>query len=198
MFAPWEILISKNLKFMGMEERMENLDGCQIPCLPKIAEGEIEDRDQPLKLRLKRKFAKSWNYQVKIRLKKIDKKVSKFINRFNAEKTATLPQTIESTMVPFQVGDRVRVRSKQEIEATLDRWHELKGCAMLPEMWQYCDTTQRVFKVMERFLDERDYKVKKTKGIILLENVMCSGTPVFGQCDRSCLFFWREEWLEKI
>ena len=177
---------------------MANLDGCQIPCLPKIAEGEIEDRDQPLKLRLKRKFAKPWNYQVKIRLKKIDKKVAKFISRFTAEPIVTVPENAENTRDPLQVGDGVRVKSKEEIEATLDRWHELKGCAMLPEMWAYCDTTQQVYKVMERFLDERDYKVKKTKGIILLESVMCSGTPVFGRCDRSCFFFWREEWLEKI
>jgi hypothetical protein len=51
---------------------------------------------------------------------------------------------------------------------------------------------------MERFLDERDYKVKKARGIILLEGVICRGTPVFGRCDRCCYLFWREEWLEKI
>jgi hypothetical protein len=51
---------------------------------------------------------------------------------------------------------------------------------------------------MERFLDERDYKVKKAKGIVLLKDVICHGTPVFGRCDRCCHLFWRVEWLEKI
>jgi hypothetical protein len=27
---------------------------------------------------------------------------------------------------------------------------------------------------------------------------MCQGTKDFGRCDRSCFFFWREEWLEKL
>jgi len=47
-------------------------------------------------------------------------------------------------------------------------------------------------------MDERDYKVKKARGVILLENVICTGTPTFGACDRCCFLFWREEWLEKV
>ena len=85
-----------------------------------------------------------------------------------------------------------------EILETLDPFNELKGCAFLPEMHQYCGTKQVVFKSMERFIDERDYKPKKTHGIILLENVICNGTPLYGKCDRCCFLFWREEWLEKI
>jgi hypothetical protein len=65
-------------------------------------------------------------------------------------------------------------------------------------MEQYCGTTQRVFRRMERFVDERDLRVKKSRGIVLLEGVMCEGTAEFGPCDRSCLVFWREEWLEKL
>jgi hypothetical protein len=65
-------------------------------------------------------------------------------------------------------------------------------------MWQYCGQEFRVLKVMERFLDERDYKVKKVRNLVLLENVICHGTTVFGQCDRCCHLFWRSEWLEKI
>ncbi len=61
-----------------------------------------------------------------------------------------------------------------------------------------CGTTQRVLQPMERFLDERDYKVKKVKGLVLLAGVICRGTPVFGRCDRCCHLFWRQEWLEKI
>jgi hypothetical protein len=68
----------------------------------------------------------------------------------------------------------------------------------MPEMIQYCGTFQRVLKRMQRFVDERDLRVKKASGIILLAGVMCQGTADFGSCDRSCLYFWREEWLEKV
>jgi len=55
-----------------------------------------------------------------------------------------------------------------------------------------------VFKTLSRFFDERDYQIRRAKGIILLEGVMCQGTALYGPCDRSCFYFWREEWLEKI
>ena len=95
-------------------------------------------------------------------------------------------------------GITVRVKSKKEIKATLNKWNELKGCMFMEEMSKYCGTEQRVLKHVKRFLDERDYRVKKCKGIVLLENIICQGTIDFGPCDRSCFFFWREEWLEKI
>ncbi len=68
----------------------------------------------------------------------------------------------------------------------------------MPEMAQYCGTHQRVLKPLARFVDERDLSVKTARGIVLLEGVTCSGTADFGPCDRSCLFFWREEWLEQV
>jgi len=98
----------------------------------------------------------------------------------------------------LNAGDLVRVRSREEIEATLDRWGSLKGCGFLKEMAGYCGTTQRVLKRVERFIDERDYRLKKAGGIVLLEGLLCSGTATTGRCDRACFFFWREEWLEKL
>lgn len=95
-------------------------------------------------------------------------------------------------------GDWVRIKSKKEIEQTLDEWRRLKGCAFMKEMWQFCGTEQRIFKKVRQFMDERDYVIKKTKGIYLLDNVYCDGAKDFGPCDRSCFYFWREEWLEKL
>jgi hypothetical protein len=95
-------------------------------------------------------------------------------------------------------GQLVRVKSREEIQATLDRWNYLKGCGFMEEMWPYCGTTQRVLKPVERFLDERDYRVKKTRGIVLLEGLQCEGTMDYGRCDRSCYYFWREEWLDPV
>ena len=169
---------------------MTRFDGCQIPCLPFMAEGRIAPDPQPLVQRLKRSLAVPWNYYVKRWFKTAYREIVD-----GKAQNKALPLSATNVL---KVGDRVRVRSWQEIESTLDPFKELKGCAFLPEMKQFCETTQTVFQVMERFLDERDYKVKKVNGIVLLEAVICRGTPVFGRCDRCCHLFWRVEWLEKV
>lgn len=99
---------------------------------------------------------------------------------------------------PLKQGDLVRVRSKEEIEGSLNHSRRLKGCSFPPEMVQYCNTIQRVVKPVKRFIDERDLKVRRTSGVVLLENVTCQGLASFGRCDRNCYLFWREEWLEKV
>lgn len=175
---------------------MTRLEGCQLPNLPGIAEGYVKVGPQPLKMRIKRSLAVPWNYYVKKNLKRILLMMSNLKSRW-VSKPVEKP-IVTSSAYALMAGDLVRVRSREEIQATLNTWKELKGCAFLDTMWQYCDSTQRVHRRMERFLDERDYKVKKSKGIILLEGIYCDGTPVFGPCDRSCLLFWREEWLENI
>ncbi len=176
---------------------MSGISECQIPSLPRFSEGSIDPEPQPFVKRIKRALARPWNYHVKKWLKRID---HAFVNLSHAKNLdcKQLDAKENHPAVILQAGDWVRVRSRQEIEATLDRWKELKGCAFLEYMGQYCSTTQQVLQPMERFLDERDYKVKKAKGIVLLKDVICHGTPVFGRCDRCCHLFWRVEWLEKI
>jgi hypothetical protein len=175
---------------------MTHLDGCQIPCLPRMADGLAEVGPQPLAKRLKRALAVPWNYYVKRWLKQLyrflmDARVKFFMGGSSSPEP-------RSKSANLQAGDWVRVRPLEDIQETLNPWKELKGCAFLPYMVDYCGTTQQVLQPVERFLDERDYKVKKAKGVVLLEGVICRGTPVFGRCDRCCHLFWREEWLEKI
>jgi hypothetical protein len=95
-------------------------------------------------------------------------------------------------------GDMVRVKSKEEIRKTLDRWDQLKGCGMMDDMWSYCGTRQRILKCVTKFLDERDYLMKKCNGLVTIEGAICHGAKDFGPCDRCCHYFWRVEWLEKI
>jgi hypothetical protein len=136
---------------------------------------------------LKRILKRRWRYMVNFIHEAEHAKGS--INCYGEKQS--FAQTLESR-------DLVRVRSREDIQATLDRWNQLKGCSFMEEMWLYCGTIQRVYKKVERFMDERDYLVKRCKGIVLLEGVMCEGTKDFGQCDRSCFYFWKEEWLEKL
>jgi hypothetical protein len=97
----------------------------------------------------------------------------------------------------LKAGDQVRVRSLEEIKATLDSNGKTKGCYFMPSMKPYCGSVQRVLKSVERFCDEGEMQAKKCKGIVLLEGLMCQGNEKTGRCDRSCFYFWREEWLEK-
>jgi hypothetical protein len=164
---------------------------CQIPNLPTISTGPVYNEPLPAKIRFKRKFAKIWNYILKPQVRKS----MKTLDLWTGKAAPEIPCTPSTAL---KEGDLVRVKPREEIEPSLDRWKELKGCAFLEYMWQYCGTSHRVLKVMERFLDEKDYKVKKCKGIVLLDGVICHGTPAFGRCDRCCHLFWRVEWLEKI
>jgi hypothetical protein len=99
---------------------------------------------------------------------------------------------------PLQAGDWVQVKAWEEVYPTLNRWNQYKGCGFMPEMRPYCGTKQRVLKRVERFLDERDYKMKNARGIVILESIHCPGVTELGRCDRGCYFFWREEWLQKL
>jgi hypothetical protein len=173
---------------------MTNFDGCQLPCVPKMSIGRAPSTEQTFIGRIKRFLAVPWNYYVKPWIKR----AYYASTRKDGDSPAQAAAKHFAPAVPFEQGDWVRVRSHEEILSTLDPFKELKGCAFLPYMAQYCGTKQRVFRVMRFFLDERDYKRKKVRGVILLENVFCTGTPAFGECDRSCLLFWREEWLEKV
>jgi hypothetical protein len=173
---------------------MSNLDGCQLPSVPKFSTGLAESTEIFTVGRIKRMLAVPWNRHVKRWLKQVYYTSLRLRGVASAQKAA---QGLAPT-TPFKTGDLVRVRSRDEIESTLDPFKELKGCAFLPDMYQYCGTQQRVLRSMRHFMDERDYRLKKVRGVILLENVICTGTPTFGACDRCCFLFWREEWLERI
>jgi hypothetical protein len=173
---------------------MSNFDGCQLQCVPKFSIGRAQDPERSFIKRIKRFLAVPWNKYVKKWLKQ-----AYYMSiRRSGVSTAQIAASKFAPASPFMDGEIVRVRSREEIRATLDPFNELKGCAFLQKMYPYCDTQQRVFRSMHSFLDERDYKLKKVRGVILLENIMCNGAAAFGQCDRCCFLFWREEWLEKI
>ncbi|MEO0248205.1 MAG: hypothetical protein ABIN58_01430, partial [candidate division WOR-3 bacterium] len=144
---------------------------CQIPCLRRVAEGlaEVppESVGRRVKLIIRRRLSPGKERAFKNR-------TNDLINRFcqltgRNTKPCAFPGT--EKQVPLRAGDLVRVRSRQEIEATLNHWRQLKGCTFMPEMAEYCGTTQRVLKPMQRFVDERDLRVKKSNGIVLLEGV---------------------------
>lgn len=167
---------------------------CQIQSVPHIAE-PAEKRDESklpatrrVKLFLKRRLSPQFKRSLK---RKVDEIVVG-ARQMTGQKDTPGDLPAQPAVEHLKAGDRVRVRTKEEIQATLNIWKERNGCAFMEDMAQYCGTTQRVFKPVRRFIDERDYTEKKARGVVLLEGVICQG------CDRACFYFWREEWLEKI
>lgn len=173
---------------------------CQIQSVSRIhpCEDGNETARLPLgkrmRLAMRRRISPHWRRK----LKKTFTNLVLRLRKGDRNKIAPTHADARCASLGLKAGDRVRIRSREEIQGTLNRWGELKGCGFMTEMWQFCGTEQRVLKPVERFVDERDYQVKKARGVILLEGVTCHGTEFYGPCDRSCFLFWREEWLEKI
>lgn len=170
-----------------------NIPKCQKHLLKSLQEPEGRIIPPPLAFRLRRGITDRLNPRQK-------RMVKKQLNRLFSSSGGgwPLPSGNEASSDAFEPGDRVRVRSLEEIEKTLDIFGQRKGCALMEEMKPYCGTTQRVLKPVTRFVDERSQALKKGRGMVLLENAICEGTRRFGPCDRSCFYFWRVEWLEKI
>ena len=124
---------------------------------------------------------------------------SKKQNKITSEKIA-VDNSTTSLSSTFKEGDIVRIRSKEEILRTLDKNNRLKGCLFMDEMWQYCETEHKILKKVNNFYDEANYRMCKTRNTVLLDGIHCSGHfERYNQsCDRYCLLFWKEEWLEKI
>lgn len=100
--------------------------------------------------------------------------------------------------IPTERGAVVRVRKADEIRATLDDDNKRHGCMFIGEMYQYSDRTFRVFKRIDAFYDEAKKRMCRTRNIVALEGVHCSGRQRLYKrsCDRACFFFWHTDWLE--
>lgn len=53
----------------------------------------------------------------------------------------------------MRVGDRVEVRSKEEILATLDSNGRLEGLPFMPQMFEYCGQGFQIFKSAHKTCD---------------------------------------------
>lgn len=98
----------------------------------------------------------------------------------------------------FKIGDIVKVKPGEEIRKTLDSSGKLGGCLFMKGMWDHCEHEFKVLKVVENVFDEHKYMMYKVATpLYLLDGVICNGTEegTTGRCDRSCYYFWKEEWL---
>ena len=92
----------------------------------------------------------------------------------------------------------VRVKSREEIKATLDENRQNRGMGFDEEMSLYCGRTARVQSRVTKCIDEQTGRMLTMKNpCIALENVVCGGGRN-GNCPRQFIPFWREIWLERV
>jgi glycosyltransferase involved in cell wall biosynthesis len=98
----------------------------------------------------------------------------------------------------LQPGERVRVRRKEEIVATLDVNNANRGMSFDGEMVPYCGQEARVLRRVERIIDEKTGRMLHFKNAcIVLDDVTCTAA-YHRQCPRGIYSYWREIWLERV
>lgn len=102
-----------------------------------------------------------------------------------------------STSPNLRAGDVVRVRSKEQILATLDANGRLEGQPFMPEMLQFAGREVPIYKIAHKTCNTIDMGASKRKldHTVHLAGARCDGSA-HGGCQADCLLFWREEWLE--
>jgi hypothetical protein len=95
-------------------------------------------------------------------------------------------------------GELVRIKSKHEIERTLDARSRNRGLSFDGELHRFCGGTYRVLKRVERIVAEQTgHLMTMPNPCIALEGVTSTGEYLaFGP--QSEVIFWREIWLERV
>jgi hypothetical protein len=98
----------------------------------------------------------------------------------------------------LQPGELVRVKSKEQILATLDRNGRNRGLSFDAEMLKYCGTQARVLRRVTQIIDERTGRMRRLpRDCIVLEGVVCQA-DYHRFCPRGIYQYWRELWLERV
>jgi hypothetical protein len=101
----------------------------------------------------------------------------------------------------LQPGDMVRVKSHDQILATVDTRLANRGLGFDAELVPFCGKVFRVNRRVERFVDEKTGRMRYMKTpAVILDDVTCqalfSGRRLF--CPRGINLWWREIWLEPV
>jgi hypothetical protein len=100
----------------------------------------------------------------------------------------------------LQPGDKVRVKSLQQIQATLDSKYKNRGLYFDVGMARFCGYTFQVKARVHKIIHEKTGEMVHAPNdnpMIILDGVICNA-DYQKFCPRSEYVFWREIWLEKI
>jgi hypothetical protein len=98
----------------------------------------------------------------------------------------------------LQPGEWVRVKSIDQISATLNANNSNRGLSFDREMLKYCGRTAQVLRRVERIIDESSGRMLTMKTpCIVLADVVCLA-DYHRSCPRRVYAYWREIWLERV
>jgi hypothetical protein len=97
----------------------------------------------------------------------------------------------------LQAGEWVEVRSRKEIEATLDAQSCNQGLRVEPEMVRHCGRRYRVASPLRKIIAEETGQMVTLRNTVILEGVACEGICLLN-CPRANLLYWREIWLKRV
>lgn len=98
----------------------------------------------------------------------------------------------------LRAGARVRVRSAEQILATLDERGELEALPFMPEMLRFCGSELTVDKVALKACDTITRGgLRRMDNAVHLTGARCDGSA-HGGCQNACLLYWKTEWLEPV
>lgn len=104
-------------------------------------------------------------------------------------------------------GDTVRIKSRAEMQATLDHRRGNRGLKICYEMTRCCGAQAEVRDRVDRMIDERTGEMREIADTVSLQNLRgnvmtpgdsdCLCADETGDCPRGELMYWREIWLER-
>jgi hypothetical protein len=104
-----------------------------------------------------------------------------------------------SESLNLQPGEWVQVRTKGEIEGTLDSNGKNRGLLFTTDMARSCGKTYRVRRKLEKGIIDQTQKLREMKNTVILEDCFCGGCHMIrGGCPRENYHWWREIWLRRI
>jgi hypothetical protein len=96
----------------------------------------------------------------------------------------------------LMVGDRVRVKSLDQIRATLDAEGCLDGLPFMDEMAAFCGQSLSVYRVVDKIYDYgRSRLMRRLDDCVLLLGQRCDGSAHRG-CEAACYLIWKSAWLD--
>jgi hypothetical protein len=125
------------------------------------------------------------------------RKVARAIGRGKPKpNTVVKPAAQPSPPLGLKPGDLVRVKTREEIAATLDANSKQRGLSFADTMYVYAGRTMRVAACVEHIIDERTGKLREfAPGTVLLEGACCDR---YRGCARNMPMMWRDVWLERV
>ncbi|MGY1831187.1 hypothetical protein ACI8AA_12320 [Geodermatophilus sp. SYSU D01180] len=98
----------------------------------------------------------------------------------------------------LQPGEWVRIKSIEEISATLNPDNSNRGLSFDREMLKYCGRTAQVLRRVDHIIDESSGQMLTMKTpCIVLADVICTA-DYHRSCPRGIYPYWREIWLERV